>query len=197
MFSPIKVIAALALATAIGSVMFISQPFDRQGGSVPGAEDAVVGESTGVTGYSTCRPRLGGTLHEESMPYSVTDLVLACQETASDPRVEGDSTVAITIEGWGEGLRHQDPTNTITWNDYELKGPEGTWSGRGYGFYDATGDGHLLTIATGSGAYEGLTYMQSFTVPAGGASSRTVGLIQAGSPPPFLSEALLASPASE
>ena len=37
MFSPAKAITAAALVFGIGSVMLIAQPFDQQGGSVPGA----------------------------------------------------------------------------------------------------------------------------------------------------------------
>lgn len=142
MFTPVRAIVAVVLASSIGGLALVAQPFDRQDVGIPAAETTVVGESTGVTGISICRTQLGGSLDEGSMPYRVTGLVLTCQETASDPRVEGDSTVAITIEGWGEGLKLHDPANSITWNDYELKGPDGTWSGRGHGFYDANGDAH-------------------------------------------------------
>ena len=43
MFSPVKAITAGALVFALGGVMLIAQPFDQQGGSVPGAatEDEV------------------------------------------------------------------------------------------------------------------------------------------------------------
>ena len=51
MFSPAKAITAGALVFAIGGVLLIAQPFDQQGGSVPGAAtDTEVVPATWVTG---------------------------------------------------------------------------------------------------------------------------------------------------
>jgi hypothetical protein len=195
MFSPVKTIAVVAVTAAVGSMLLIAQPVNRQGGT-PGAETEVAGESTAVKGTSTCIAQ-GEPDFKDTPPYRVTDLVMSCTETANDSRVTGTSTVRLNIEGWDERLKAQDPANSITWWDYTLVAGDGTWSGYGYGIYDADGNAHSLTIATGSGAYEGLTYTQSFTVPVGSASSETIGVIHAGPLPPGFPVAPPPSPASE
>ena len=197
MFSPVKAITAGALVFAIGGVLFIAQPFEQQGGSVPGAATDTEGESTAVTGTSDCHLRKGGISQISTPPYSLTGHVLTCIETASDPRVTGTSTVAINVEGWDENLQRDVPVSAVTWNDFTLQGPEGTWSGHGYGFYDADGIVHVVHISSGSGAYEGLTYTTSSTAPAGTAELDFIGLIQTGSPPPGFPVAPFPEPASE
>ena len=54
MFSPVKAITAGALVFALGGVLLIAQPFDQQGGSVPGAAtDADIVPPVEVTGRRT------------------------------------------------------------------------------------------------------------------------------------------------
>jgi hypothetical protein len=57
MFSPVKAITAGALIFALGGVLLIAQPFDQQGGSVPGAatdtEPAQTVEVTGEVFFSS------------------------------------------------------------------------------------------------------------------------------------------------
>ena len=188
MFSPVKAIIAGALILALGGVLSIVQPFDQQGATVPAAATAEPAspsaEWTAVTGTAVCSLQTSGTWQRESLPYGLTGRVLTCVDTASDPRVAGTSTVVLGFESWDEMLLMEDPANSVTWSDYTLQGPEGTWTGHGYGFYDTDGTAHNMTIATGSGDYEGLTYIQSITVPAGSANPVSVGLIQRGSLPP-------------
>ena len=96
----------------------------------------------------------------------------------------GTSTVVLGVESWDEMLLMEDQPTPSRGATSTLQGPEGTWTGHGYGFYDTDGTAHNMTIATGSGDYEGLTYIQSITVPAGSANPVSVGLIQRGSLPP-------------
>ena len=57
MFSPAKAITAAALVFGIGSVMLIAQPFDQQGGSVPGAAtDTGPVDPVWVTGTESLGP---------------------------------------------------------------------------------------------------------------------------------------------
>jgi hypothetical protein len=197
MFSPVKAIITGAVVFALGGVFLITQPFDQQGGVVPGAATDTPGESTPVTGTSVCWLKTAGTYQFASAPYSLTDHVLTCSEVASDPRVTGTMTMVINIEGWSEGIKQEDPANSVLWTDYLLVGPDGTWSGHGYGFYEADGTTRILHIATGSGAYEGLTYTQSITVTASTANADTIGLIQTGPLPPGYSDAPFSEPGSE
>lgn len=197
MFSPVKAIIAGALVFVFGGAVFIAQPFDQQAGSVPGAATEVVGESTAVTATADCTLTTSGTWQRESAPYSLTGHVLTCKENASDPRVTGTSTVVLNIEGWNGGLLREDPADSVSWNEYTLEGPDGSWSGYGYGFYDSEQTAHGLTIATGSGAYEGLTYTQSLTVANGTANAISVGLIQTGSPAPGFPVVLFSLPENE
>ena len=188
MFSPVKAMLIGAFVFALGGVLFIAQPFDRQGTTAPAAPAAESasspGEWTAVTGTAVCSLQTPGTWQREALPYGLTGRALTCIEIASDPRVAGTSTVVLGFESWDPILLMEDPANSVSWSDYTLQGPEGTWTGQGYGFYDTDGTAHNMTIATGSGAYEGLTYMQSITVPAGTANPITIGLIQSGSLPP-------------
>ena len=197
MFSPVKAIITGALVFALGSVFLIAQPFDRQGGVVPGAATDLPGESTPVTGTSVCWLKTSGIFQLTSAPYSLTDQVLTCSEVASDPRVTGTMTMVINIEGWSEGIKLEDPANSLLRTDYMLVGPDGTWNGHGYGFYEADGTAHVVHIASGSGAYEGLTYTQSITVTTDTANADTIGLIQTGSLPLGYSDAPFSEPGSE
>jgi len=191
MFSPVKAITAGALIFALGGAYLIAQPLDQQGGSVPGA--APDAEWAAVTATSECYLKTTGTEQLASPPYGLTDQVMACTDTASDPRVTGTSTIVLNVETWDP----RQGNNNVTWNDYTLQGPEGTWAGHGYGLYDSEGVAHVVIIATGSGAYEGLTYTQSITVPAETAQADSIGLIQPGSPPPGFPVAPLPEPAAE
>ncbi len=197
MFSPAKAIVAGAIVFALGGVFLVAQPFDQQGGVVPGAATDVAGESTAVTGTSVCWLKTSGTFQLTSAPYSLSDQVLTCSEDASDPRVTGTMTLVINIEGWSEGIKLEDPANSHLRTDYALVGPDGTWNGHGFGFYEADGTAHVVHIATGSEAYQGLTYTQSITVEAGTANATYVGLIQTGSLPLGYPDAPFSEPGSE
>lgn len=188
MFSPVKDILAGALVFAIGGMLFIAQPFDRQGATAPAAPAAESASSqaewTAVTGTSACGLGQAGVSQMDTPPYSLTNQILRCFDASTDPRVSGTSTVVLNLEGWDEGLLLSDPANSVAWIDYTLQGPEGTWAGHGYGLYDAEGILHMVDVLAGSGAYEGLTFTLSGTVPAGLSTSNYIGLIQPGSLPP-------------
>jgi hypothetical protein len=94
--------------------------------------------------------------------------------------VTGTSTVDLSIEGWDPALGY----NAVSWTSVTLHGPDGTWTGHGYGIYDNLGVAHVVTFLAGSGAYQGLVYAYSATIPAGSAHMDIIGLIQPGSPPP-------------
>jgi hypothetical protein len=95
MFSPAKAITAGALVFAIGGVLLIAQPFDQQGGSVPGAatDDASVAMST----FTWLEGDDGLFDAWGPGPVSVTDEGLLLQEhvefgfiVTTDPRISGE-----------------------------------------------------------------------------------------------------------
>lgn len=188
MFSPVKAALIGALVFALGGVLFIAQPFGQQGATVPAAATVVPASSpapsTAVTGTSTCGLEASGVWHTVTLPYGVTNHILSCFDAGTDPRVSGPSTIVTNLESWDEGLLRQDPANATSWWDYTIEGPDGTWAGRGYGFYDDDGVLHQLSILAGSGAYEGMTFTIAGTVPAGSSTADYSGLIQPGSLPP-------------
>jgi hypothetical protein len=173
--------AALLLTLALGGT-----PVAAQSSSMPASPTWAAVTSTG-----TCAPPTGGTQQLASAPYAVSGAVFACTDTASDARVTGHSTMTYN-------MRTSDPRGSSTgfgviyngtmWVDYMITGPDGTWSGRGYGVYDNDGVLHVVAMLAGDGAYDGLTYSYSATVPAGSLTAVAVGVIQPGSvPPPALS----------
>ena len=181
MFSPVKAALIGALVFALGGVLFIAQPFDQQGATVPAAATAEPAsppaEWTAVTGTSSCGLGQAGVSQMDTPPYSLTNQLLRCFDAGTDPRVSGLSTVVLNLESWDEGLLRQDPANSVAWSDYTIQGPDGTWAGHGYGLYDDEGVFHSVNILAGSGAYEGLTFTTTGTVPAGSSSSAYSGLI--------------------
>jgi hypothetical protein len=113
--------------------------------------------------------------------------VITCTEVASDPRVNGTATRTITLEP---------PTadqGALMWNDVTLTGPEGTWTGEGYGVMLPDGTIRNVEIMSGSGAYQGLVYATAGTVGPDG-SATYGGLIQEGSLPPGFPVASAAMP---
>jgi hypothetical protein len=84
-------------------------------------------------------------------PYTLTGQELGCTAIASDPRVTGSGSLALSVEGWDPAL----PTlgnNAVAWGYQEIQGPDGTWAGRTYGLYDNDGVLHSFGVMVGSGA---------------------------------------------
>jgi hypothetical protein len=192
MFSPVKAITAGALVFALGGVLLIAQPFDQRGGSVPGAATDAEAEWAAVTGSSACGLGTPG-VETDGPPYSLTNQIMRCTDSSTDPRVSGPSTVVINVEGWDT----REGNNAVAWFDYTIEGPEGDWVGHTYGLYDDEGLLHLVGVLAGNGAYEGLTFTVAGTVPAGRSTLTYDGLIQPGSPPPGFPVAPLPESASE
>lgn len=121
-----------------------------------------------VTGQEDCIVESDGTwsgpaLEESGLPgSSQRDYVLACTDTASDPRVEGDWTVTadcdFTVNG-DETVGECSGTSVGT-------NEGGTWEGTfaGTTTWTTTSPAHVHVIehtAIGSGDYDGLTYVST------------------------------------
>jgi hypothetical protein len=181
MFSPVKAIIAGALAFALGGVLLIAQPFDQQGGAVPGAEMAE--QPVAVVVGSKCG--------------DVLEVPVVCTYTASDPRLTGPMThewirPLITAEGQitadlsDDGIR-------IGWADAKVGGPEGDWIGYLYAVWtdDPT---QLFIVLSGQRAYEGWQFVASTIDPGTPGDSDWTGIMYQGEPPPFVPPA---DPSSE
>ena len=104
------------------------------------------------------------------------DWTYRCQENLSDPRVTGALTGHYNDDCWGDGY-------CIYWGTEELVGPDGTWTGA---YHGTTQPGNVQTsykVMTGSGDYEGLTFIWHGTGTQGSVDGH--GLIYEGATPPM------------
>lgn len=108
----------------------------------------------------------------------VRDYALDCEVTYTDPRVSGSRTT----------LYHEDCLGSfpcVYWATHELTGPDGTWTGWTTGTVDPDRATDGVSVLTGTGAYEGLTFVAS-AVGAYDEPPAGYGLIYEGDPPPVL-----------
>jgi hypothetical protein len=165
-------------AATVMSLALVGLPAVAQSPSGPATPQAGY---AAVTGTSDCHDvTTPGTQQFATPPYTLTHQVMACTKTASDPRVSGPATTVRNISSWDPAV----VATATAWGDEDIRGPEGTWTGRFYGIYDREGVLHLVHVTTGSGAYEGWTYAYSSTVPAGSLTATTTSLVYDGPPPP-------------
>ena len=128
MFSPAKAITAAALVFGIGGAMLVAQPFDQQGGSVPGAAtDTAPVAPVWVTGTESLGPAC------EDPTSSTDDGVVArtrgwhCDQQTwetSDPRLTGDVTAR-----WNADVYRRDDGEytTLAAGTYDLRNDGGGW----------------------------------------------------------------------
>jgi hypothetical protein len=175
--------AAAAMCLALGALPAVARS--------PSASPTTQAEYAAVTGTSDCHDvTTPGEQQFAAPPYTLTDQVMACTKTASDPRVSGRATTVLNISSWDPAV----VATATAWGDEEITGPDGTWTGRFYGIYDREGVLHLVHATVGSGAYKGWTYTYSSTVPAGSLTATTTGLLYHGPPPPGVPVEPLALP---
>jgi hypothetical protein len=119
---------------------------------------------------------------------------VTCRESMSDPRVSGPN-----VHRYDRDCRYPlaagdaddaSPVVCITWSDFVVSGPDGTWEGADRGLVTPDGESDTYRVATGTGAYAGWTYVSH--ADEGDVS----GIIYEGPPPPWgpLPGAPLASP---
>ena len=153
-----------------------------ESGVLPSPAPAASEEPTAASAVSG-QVKVTGTNMCDYTDFPVTH----CTEQASDPRVSGPATRTISLA----------PVTTeqgaLEWNDLTISGPEGTWSGEGYGIMQQDQVAHVVEISAGSGAYEGLIYATWQTVGPDG-NATFAGLIQPGSLPPGFPAAPLPEP---
>jgi hypothetical protein len=140
------------------------------------------GKAAAVVGSMDCNTvvKAGAESSPGVMPNTLTHQILSCVVTTNDKRVNGSGRLDLNIASWDPKQGY----NAIDWGYQEIVLPEGSWAGRTYGIYDNDGVAHGYGVMVGSGAYEGLIFSTSGTVPFNSAVVAIIGLIQPGSPPP-------------
>jgi hypothetical protein len=165
MFSPVKVITAGAVVFAIGGVMLIAQPSDRQGGSVPGAATDVVegpGPAALVTGQLVT-DRGGDAPFEEE--HGVDGMIAQRGRDSgghvemSDARLSGDVVLRDNADRWCPEACSPELLSDVLWGTIEVTNDDGSWVGTSVGTTDASAGGTGVTYyeLVGAGAYEGLS----------------------------------------
>ncbi len=111
------------------------------------------------------------------------DWTVTCRESMSDPRVSG-----LSEHHYNRDCRYSiapgdtddvSPIGCVTWSDFVVTGPDGTWVGADRGFVTADGEIDTYRVATGTGAYAGWTYVSHAD------ESHVSGIIYEGQPPPW------------
>ena len=198
MFSPVTAITAGALVFALGGVLLIAQPFDQQGGGVPGAAtDAEAAAPAWVTGTLALGTSCSGpTASTPSVSTSEADGRPEREHhrcstqiwTTSDPRLSGTSTST-----WDADVYVLDEAIiSVMAGTYELRNESGDWlchyrDGLAYGMGRYATDAHDETVTcVGDGAYDGLTAILSLDWSKLTTSSVPLaGLIFPGEAPPL------------
>ena len=156
MFSPVKAITAGALVFALGGVLLIAQPFDRQA-IVPAASVDV--EPTWVTGTAELTEDCiksptttdNGVVHERFDCPGQT-------WTADDPRLTGEVRKMWRLDGY----RTEAGYRSVLANRHIVDTEDGTWEcesvqvARGTGLMAGIFQQETITCV-GDGSYEGLT----------------------------------------
>jgi hypothetical protein len=159
MLSPVKAITVTALVFTIGGMMLIAQPFDRQGGNVPGAE--VTDESMSpsqVSGryiYQRSQTRHRELFRsEDGVERFPGDSWADITVESSDPRLAGEASFTLDRDIYPGRIG-------IVWGTGVITNEAGSWTGSTVGVIRPE-DGiawRTWDQFTGSGAYEGLSVM--------------------------------------
>jgi hypothetical protein len=170
MFSPVKAVTAGAVVFALGGVLLIAQPFDRQGGIVPGAEtDAQPEAPVSVTG--SARP---GPCPQRSKYEVVGDVLQErggrCNPywTMSDSRLSGTATWMGTTDTYDDGS-----ALSVGYRAISVENDDGVWREVPQVIIDFPGavdPETRLTVFEGEGAYQGLVAVLEATETASGAT---------------------------
>jgi len=173
MFSPVKAVTAGALVFALGGVLLIAQPFDQQGGGVPGAAtDADIVPPVEVSGHVR-EDGCSGTDYEGPFEDSGAHAALytcstdtGSQWSFSDPRLEGTGTRIVEEVTFELG----DVSDVyIASNALSIENDGGTWRERPRTWLMPDGIATFdwlpqeVLVLEGSGDYEGLVAVLRLT----------------------------------
>jgi hypothetical protein len=172
MFSTTKLLAGAATLALASTLLWSAVPTPPQEGQVLGAE-AERSDFIIVTGTSTMS---GGTSPSGD-------------DSMSDPRVSGHVGLTNSFLT-GDGL------TGVNWGQYTLANDDGSWEGEWIGIYDSPGDApcgsgqeNAMIWASGTGEYEGWTYVANYTGDLGALDVK--GLLYQDEIPPTVALGLL------
>jgi hypothetical protein len=131
---------------------------------------------TWVTAIESACSAEGGTSDTQGGVERHRELLITCADTWSDPRVSGTKTVVYNDDCFGEAP-------CLYWGTQEIAGPDGTWTGWFNGTLDPERGATGYIVMTGTGAYEGLTFVSHAMGPFN-EPGVAYGLIYEGAPPP-------------
>ena len=99
-----------------------------------------------------------------------------CDTTYTDPRVSGRSAYVLNEDCFEDGI-------CVVWGTGMLSGPDGNWTGWWHGIDDEADNFDWYTVLTGTGAYEGMTFI-IYSTGVWPEVPDEVGVIYEGAPPP-------------
>jgi hypothetical protein len=186
MFSPAKAVTVGALVFALGGALFVAQPFDQQGGGVPGAEAEAVAP-TWVTGDIRFAPGCSGPDSSEMDGDVLRVRNIECSPqtwTSSDPRLTAE-----VARRYNEDTYQVDEGSISVGTDTaDLRNDGGGWACSTISLLEGSGDtsqrvtGDTVTC-TGDGGYAGLSAV--LIIEQVGRSEGFSGLIFYGDIPPL------------
>ena len=125
----------------------------------------------------------------------VRDFRLTCAMRFNDPRVSGNKSGPMSMDGWGPASA---PDAIVEWTSSRLIENEGgAWVGRLAGVYTTETGDMLSAWFEGTGGYAGLSFFEWVTAPVGAATTGypVVGLIFPGGSPTLPDLGPMPSPA--
>ena len=187
MISPAKAIIAGTLVFALGGVLLIAQPFDRQGGTVPGAAVADPGPAAYVHGTMTLHTFDHDpveTFDDDGNRLTLRGGSASGAVNMDDPRLSGAWEETNNLAEFPQ--LHDELRVEIWWGGLTITNDDGSWNGMCTSTYDSAAAAETSLAQcqlTGEGAYEGLSALLSPTGP-GGSSWTVAGAIFPGPLPP-------------
>jgi hypothetical protein len=103
-------------------------------------------------------------------------LSFTCDNTFTDPRVSGRGSVVYNEDCFEDGV-------CVGWGTAKLDGPDGAWTGWWNEIDDEADNTSFYIVMTGTGAYEGLTFVR-FSTGVWERFPNEYGVIYEGDPPP-------------
>jgi hypothetical protein len=183
---------AIVAAVAIGSVIYLGGlPSHVAQVGVSASPSAAQASAAAQSPSPSSPPGWAAVTGRNLCDYGAYPII-RCTEWASDPRVSGTATRTATLEP------EASDQGALMWNDVTLVGPEGTWTGAGYGVMESDGTIHDVEIMSGSGTYEGLVYSTWGVIDPNG-DATYAGIVQPGVLPPGfpVGQAAAPSPGTE
>ena len=166
-------VSAMVVCLVLGGLPTVAE----EASAPPGESVAVTGSIIGMCDVDAGTDTIVGSVREWR-GWTVT-----CLESMSDPRVSG-----LVQHHYNRDCRYSlapgdtddvSPTGCVTWSDFVLTAPDGTWSGADHGFVSADGEIDTYRVATGTGGYAGWTYVSHAD------ESHVTGIIYRGQAPPW------------